>query len=106
MFRSVLLALFCLIAVGALLVLKTNAGAPTNRGALLVDATVGATSDQVPLLKADRLDLAPENAPNKIAVSTIKITPTEPKAEKPSGKTAEITNWHWHEGSKLIKRTR
>jgi hypothetical protein len=104
MFRGVWLALACLVCVGVLFALKTSVGAPVKEDASSFDTANGTDIDQEPRAKADRLDAVIKTLPEKIVVSTTKIAP--PKSEAgPSEKTTEITNWHWHEGGKITKRS-
>jgi hypothetical protein len=57
-----------------------------------------------PLLKGDRLpsrffDSVVPEAP----VATIKVVPTE-VLKKPEAIKDDIVNWHWHQGSKVVRR--
>ena len=104
MFRGVWVALACLVCVGALFALKTSVGASVKKDASPFDTTVGTNADQEPLAKADRLDAAIEELPEKNVVSTTKIAPAK-SGVGPSEKTTEITSWHWHEGGKIAKRS-
>jgi hypothetical protein len=104
MFRGVWVALACLVCVGALFALKTSVGAPVKKDASPFDTTVGTSADQEPLAKADRLDAAIEELPEKNVVSTTKIEPPK-SGVGPSEKATEITSWHWHAGGKIAKRS-
>jgi hypothetical protein len=109
MLRTVWLALVCLICVGALSALRTSFGnSPMKVKASSFDAAVGSEREQEPLAKADRLDLNYlRNAPEEISVDTINTSrpaPTAPEV-KLKEQATEVTSWHWHEGSKTIKRS-
>lgn len=66
-----------------------------------------------PLAKGDRLPSRLfDNALPKTAVETTKIVPVEPPVQSTAlRKQSEISKedvvvWHWHEGSKIIRRRR
>jgi hypothetical protein len=103
MFRGVWVALACLVCGGALFALKTSVGASVKKDASPFDTTVGTNTDQEPLAKADRLDAAIEEVPEKV-VSTTKVAPAK-SGVGPSEKATELTSWHWHEGGKIAKRS-
>ena len=104
--RTVWLAVVCLVCVGALFALKTSFGSsPKKTEASSFDTTVVIDRDQEPLAKAGRLDISyVQSLPEKISVDTIKIVPMKTEV-KPTEKATEVTSWHWHEGSKIIKRS-
>jgi hypothetical protein len=102
MFRGVWVAIACLVCVGALFALKTSVGASVKKDASPLDTTVGTNADQEPLAKADRLDAAIEELPERNVVSTTKIAPAKSEV---GPKATEITSWHWHEGGKIAKRS-
>lgn len=107
MLRTVWLALVCLICLGALFALRTSFGSsPMKVKPSSFEAAAGSEREQVPLAKADRLDLNYlRNAPEEISVDTINTSRPAPTAPEVKLKDTEVTSWHWHEGSKTIKRS-
>ena len=98
-------ALFSLLGITGLFAARTVAGVTVIKhsapDAIAADATdIG----ELPLAKGDRLP-SPflDGALPKTVVDTVKVTPTEAPqpAEAPKN---EIANWHWHEGSKIVRR--
>jgi hypothetical protein len=108
MLRFVWLALVCLCFVGALSVVRTTIAARAVTEAVSPDSPGAApaeTDDAPPLAKADKLPVAdPGVAKKLVTVVPIEPAPAEKKTKTPA-KIEETTNWHWHEGSKVIKRT-
>jgi hypothetical protein len=117
MARTDWLALICLVAVSVLFAVKTSIGArviPAGTASLADAATAPAITEEPPLAKADRLPSRYFPAtPSKTTLSTVGIMPT-PEPEKamptaslsaPRTENREVTSWHWHSGSKIIKRT-
>jgi hypothetical protein len=108
MLRFVWLALVCLCFVGALSVVRTTIAARAVTEAVSPDSAGAApaeTDDAPPLAKADKLPVAdPGVAKKLVTVVPIEPAPAEKKTKAPA-KIEETTNWHWHEGSKVIKRT-
>jgi hypothetical protein len=117
MARTVWLALICLLAVGVLFAVRTGIGArvvPVGTASLADAATAPAIDEQPPPAKADKLPSRYFPAtPSKTTVSTIEIAPTpEPEKARPTAslngpktENQEVTSWHWHAGSKIVKRT-
>jgi hypothetical protein len=108
--RTIWLAVFCLLVLGALFALRRTIGAPTMVGSTAAAPPSAIEADGPPLAKSDRLP-APvlERAEAKASVTTVKIAP-EPADAKASPKTAaserkEITSWHWRAGSKITRRS-
>jgi hypothetical protein len=102
MLRFVWLALICLCLVGAL-----------SASPALAEAAPAETDDAPPLAKADKLPVADSGVAKKMVTvvpiepapaEKIEPAPTEKKTKAPA-KIEETTSWHWHEGSKIIKRT-
>ena len=113
--RTFWLALICLLAVSVLFAVRTGARLiPVATASLADTATASAIDDEPPLAKADRLPSRYFPAtPSKTTVSTIEIAPTR-ESEKPNPTAGvsgpktenhEVTSWHWHDGSRIIKRT-
>jgi hypothetical protein len=115
--------------VGALFVLWTtiiNASTPPPASPIttLTDPTPPIENDDGPLAKADRLPLGetgspktntdlklilqeqPAVVPPPPAISQLPPPPVPPKraAINIARPTSEVTRWHWHAGSKAIKR--
>jgi hypothetical protein len=87
---------------------------PVATASLADAATMSAIHEEPPLAKADRLPSRYIPAtPSKTTVSTIEIAPTlEPEKARPTTSVSgpktenhEVTSWHWHDGSKITKRT-
>ena len=129
MARILWLILLCAPLVGALFVLWTtiiNASTPppANPITTRVDAaTPPVENDDGPLAKADRLPLreigysqtntelkpAPPKPPPIVSLPAA-IAPASPVPPKPTAISnarpapSEATSWHWHAGSKAVKR--
>jgi hypothetical protein len=114
--RTFWLALICLLAVSVLFAVRTGIGArliPVATASLADAATASAIDEEPPLAKADRLPSRQFPAAPKKTVSTIETAPTlEPEKARPTASVSgprtenrEVTSWHWHVGSKIIKRT-
>jgi hypothetical protein len=116
MSRTVWLALIFLLFLSALFALRASIGAPTLIGstAAVPPSAIGA-GPPPPLEKSDKLpSLDLHRAEAKASVMTVKIAPA-PREAKASAKTSEVTHaagerkevtsWHWHAGSKIVKRT-
>jgi hypothetical protein len=111
MHRLTWLAIFCLAGIGGLFAVRSAVGVTAvgrAPAAITADVTESSTSA---LAKGDRLPsrFFDSALPNS-AVETIRIVPTEAtKQESPKQSTAskeEIVSWHWHEGSKVVRRRR
>jgi hypothetical protein len=111
--RTFWLALICLLAVSVLFAVRTGIGARLIPVATASPAdTASAIDEEPPLAKADRLPSRYFPAtPSKASVSTIAPTSEPEKARPAAGVSGprienhEVTSWHWHVGSKIIKRT-
>jgi hypothetical protein len=114
--RTFWLALICLLAVSVLFAVRTGLGTRliSVATASADAATASAINEEPPLAKADRLPSRYFLAtPSKTTVSTIEVAPTpEPEKAGPTASVSgqrtenhEVTSWHWHVGSKIIKRT-
>jgi hypothetical protein len=112
--RTIWLALVCLLFLSALFALRTSIGARTISGST-DPAPPSAIDNGPPLEKSDKLpSLDLNRAEAKASVTTVKIAPA-PREAKASAKTSEanhaagerkeVTSWHWHAGSKIVKRT-
>jgi hypothetical protein len=111
--RLIWLALFCLAGICSLFAVRSVVGVgavgrapPKAIAADLADLTP-------PLAKGDRLPSRFfDSALPKTAVETTKIVPIEPPEQSTSlRKQSEVSKedvvmWHWHEGSKIIRRRR
>src|SRR5574337_744352 len=103
--RLVWLALFSLLGISGLFAARTVAGVTViKRGAPDAVAADVTDNDELPLAKGDRLP-SPflDGALPKTVVDTVKITPTEAPKQSEAPKH-EIASWHWHEGSKIVRR--
>jgi hypothetical protein len=109
--RTIWLAFGCLLCLGALFALRASTGARSI--ATPGDSAPPAAIEDGPLAKSDRLPSLPlDHAEAKVSVRTVKIAPEQaeakasPKAAQQAGSERnEVTSWHWHAGSKAIKRT-
>lgn len=112
--RTIRLAFICLLFLSALFALRTSTGAQTIVGSADA-APPSAIDDGPPLAKSDRLpSLDLDRTEAKAAVRTVRIAPTQreakaspkpPEAYPAASERKEVTNWHWHVGSKITKRT-
>ena len=112
MFRTVWLAFICLSSLGVLLALRASVesrSTPKATAGVEVPSKPDAASQ-----KADKGSAHLEDSEATLTTSTVKIIPSEPDPAVGSKAgdviasptdTDEITRWHWHEGSKIIKRT-
>lgn len=115
MFRPICLALFCLLLVGALFAVRSTIAARATAEPAFSQAAPDAIpqeDDAPPLAKADKLPLVDLDAVKRtVSVIPIEATPPEKKTNpaekkaKESPKSEETISWHWHEGSKISKRT-
>ena len=103
--RMVWLALFCLAAVAGLVVVRSVVlGSSAISGALPVAVAAAVEDIAAPLAKGDRLPsrfFDPDLS--RTPVETRKIIPSEPQKKSESSKE-DIVGWHWHEGSKIVRR--
>jgi hypothetical protein len=98
------LSIFCLTAIGSLVAARTFAGmttvsrtAPEEIAADVTDIT------EPPLAKGDRLPTRLlEKAPPKSTMKIEKIAPIEVPQQTEAKN--DIVSWHWHEGSKVVRR--
>ena len=105
--RLIWFALFDLAAVAALASVRMIKGSHVVDRPLPSAKTTAITSDDaLALPKGDRLP-SPffDNAPREKPVATVKVAPIEApkKVETSSG---DIVSWHWHQGSKIVRRRR
>lgn len=98
-------ALFSLLVISGLFAARTVVGV-TTVDHLASDAVAADVTgvEQEPLAKGDRLP-SPflDGALLRTLVATVKVTPTEAPQQAEAPKD-EIANWHWHEGSKIVRR--
>jgi hypothetical protein len=109
--RTIRLAFVCLLCLGALGALRASTGARTIE-AHTDAAQPPAIEAGLPLAKSDKLPSLPlDRAEAKAGVATVKIAPETPEKaslrtiEARPAATEQVTSWHWHAGSKIIKRT-
>jgi hypothetical protein len=105
--RPIWFALFSLAAVGGLGMVRAILGSQvadqTLRAAV---AATDASDTALPLPKGDRLPSSfIDGAPREIPVVTVKVAPTE-NPQKLEATNNEIVSWHWHQGSKIVRRRR
>ena len=113
--RLIWLALLCVVGIGGLFVIRSlmGASAVSHRVPEVVAPEVIApvvTDDAPALPKGDRLpsrffDSAFDGALPKPAVETLKIVPAE-APKPPEAAKDDVISWHWHEGSKVVRRRR
>jgi len=112
--RLILSAALCLAGIAGLFAVRTVVGANAVTAVppkvITADTVDSATP---PLSKSDRLPSRFFDTPlPKTSVETVKILPTEiPKQPTEPPKLSEaskddVVSWHWHEGSKVIRRSR
>jgi hypothetical protein len=101
--RLLWFGLFSLLGISGLFAARTVAGLTVIKHSAPDAIAADATDIGLPLPKGDRLPSPFDGALPKTVVDTGKITPTETRqpAEAPKD---EIANWHWHEGSKIVRR--
>jgi len=105
--RLILLAVFCLAGISGLLAIRfaagVTAGVHGTPEAIAADVTDAAT----PLPKGDRLPSRSfDEASSKTSVETVKIIPPEVPKQQSEASKDNIVSWHWHEGSKVVRRRR
>ena len=105
--RIIWFALFSLAAVGGLATVRSVVGSNVvDRTLPAAVAATGASDTALPLPKGDRLPSPFFNgAPREIPVVTVKVAPTE-NPQKLEATNDEIVSWHWHQGSKIVRRRR
>jgi hypothetical protein len=106
------LALFCLAAIIGLAAVRSvvgsNAPSRTMPAAIAADVSDAATplpkGDRLPSRFFDKPASASTRAPAPInpAVAPIKAAPME--APKQAKANDDIVSWHWHQGSKVVRR--
>jgi hypothetical protein len=105
--RLIWFGLFSLIAIGSFASVRLIKGSdgvgPVLPAAI---AAIDVTDAAPPLPKGDRLP-SPffDGPPREIPVAATKVVPieTSPKMETSND---DIVSWHWHEGSKVVRRRR
>jgi hypothetical protein len=104
--RLVWLALFCLAGIGGLFAVRSAVGV-TQVGKAAPQAIAADVSDpSIPLAKGDRLPSRSfDSILPKTSVATVKIVPFE-SPRRPEASNDDVVSWHWHEGSKVIRRRR
>ena len=111
--RPVWLALICLIFLGVLFILRSNIGARPIHGETASPLAPSDIGDRPPLAKSDRLP-SPyfDKSAAKMADTILPAVPeaaSNPKQDDlvPQSKSeaSEVTTWHWHAGSRIMKRT-
>ena len=103
--RLLWFGLFSVLGISGLFAARTVAGVTViKRGVPDAIAADAADNHDLPLAKGDRLP-SPflDGALPKTLVDTVKVTPTEAPQQAEAPKN-EIANWHWHEGSKIVRR--
>jgi hypothetical protein len=96
--RTVWIALFCLISVGAMASLRF-AMTPTISADTSPDREKTTSFRQDALVKADKLEAAyVEEVPQKKLVKSIAIVPPAATTTKPVEKVVKIISRHWHAG--------
>jgi hypothetical protein len=115
MFRTVWFALICLSSLGILFALRASVGLrSTPEATASAGLELSPNADDVPQ-NADQQASAPvDDGEAKLTTRTVEIIATDPDptvGPKASDAivsppdTNETMSWHWHEGSKIIKRT-
>jgi hypothetical protein len=109
--KLIWLVVISIISIGGLFVARNIGSAATHRvvpndllAADLIDLGNPA------LAKSDRLPSRFfDNALPKAAVEIVKVVPDSPKRldnplQQPESSKDDIVSWHWHEGTKIIRR--
>jgi hypothetical protein len=103
--RLIWFALVSLAAVGCIAAFRWIVGSHVvDRTLPAAVAATGASDTALPLPKGDLLP-SPFFAPREIPVATVKVAPTE-NTQELKATNDEIVNWHWHQGSKVVRRRR
>jgi hypothetical protein len=98
MIRTVWLALFCLISLGAMAALRIAMTPSVSADASPARMTWAANLKQDTLAKTDKLQVSYiEEAPEKKLVTTIAVVPPK-MTSKPAEEITKIISRHWHEG--------
>jgi hypothetical protein len=114
MFRTVWFALICLSSLGVLFALKASVGSRSTPEATTFEVELPSKPDAASLKPDQQASADLDDTEPKLITGTVEILPIQPDpvvgpkasdviASPPD--TNEITSWHWHEGSKVIKRT-
>jgi hypothetical protein len=104
--RPIWFALLSLAAVGGLATVRSIVGSHVVRRTLTAAVAATDARDTLPLPKSDRLP-SPffDGAPREIPVVAVKVAPIE-KSQKPEATNDDIVSWHWHQGTKIVRRRR
>jgi hypothetical protein len=112
MLRTVWLAIFCLAAIGGVAVIRSIVGSSSASRALPAAISADISEDTPALPKGDRLPSrffdrtvpasTPAVATINPAVVPIKAAPAEAPKQPPA--KDDIVSWHWHQGSKIVRR--
>lgn len=105
-------ALLCLVASGGLFAVRSvvrltavvRAAPPAITANVINEATPPlAKGDRLPSRFFDKAAPRTDSAAPRTIVDTVKIVPvnapTQPEAPKD-----DVVSWHWHEGSKIVRR--
>jgi hypothetical protein len=104
--RAVWLALFCLAGIGGLFSIRSVVGVSKVSRAPPEAASVEVIDVATPLPKGDQLPSRFfDSTLPKPAVETVKVVPTE-APKQPEAAKDDVVSWHWHEGSKVVRRRR
>ena len=122
--RTLWLAVICFALVSVLFALRTTIGADATAARTTPYRTntvpARAEADNQPLAKGDRLPSLLLDGHRSTANDAMRIVPPQseqqpvaslppvtPKSvvRSPPPEVKEVTNWHWHAGSKITKRT-
>jgi hypothetical protein len=112
MLRMVWLALFCLAAIGGLAVIRSVVGSSSATRPMPAAISADFSDAAPPLPKGDRLPSrffdkpvptsTPAVATINPTVATTKVDP--PETPKQAKANDDIVSWHWHQGSKIVRR--
>jgi hypothetical protein len=104
--RLIWRAIFCLVGIGGLFAVRSAVGLSAIGRAAPEATPADETDFATPLAKGDRLPpprMVDDNPIPKTAVETVKIVPPDPPKQQDRSKDG-IVSWHWHEGSKIVRR--
>jgi hypothetical protein len=122
--RTLWLAVICFALIGVLFALRTTIGADATSGRTAPYQTKAvnapAQADHPPLAKGDKLPSLLLDSHRSAANDAMRILPPQPEQQpvtsqppvtpksvvrSPPPEVKEVTNWHWHAGSKITKRS-
>jgi hypothetical protein len=96
MIRTVWLAIFCLVSLVVLVVIRIGAAPLARADASRLQTTAAANTQQATATKADKLKVSYVEPPARTTVTAVAIVPSK-IAPKPAETTIKIVSRHWHD---------